>query len=421
MKLSGGALFYALVISIVIAMLTCSVLLAGHYARLSLLNDAVKEEVVRNAASGTILASSDEDVELYRGKQYDLFDRGKDSVFIQKKPWGAFDVTLSKAHTLNFVAEEIALIGSASVEEDAFALCMADMDRPLSITGNTYLHGKCFLPRSGVERAYVEGSSYSGRELVNGTSVNAERFLPKYNEERVAAIKSGFAGIPGEMDSLVAWSEFSQHDSIVQSFDGNALMVSEKFPLRITNQFLYGQVCIVSSVSIYVASSAHLEQVILIAPRIEIEENTEGQFQAFSGDSLIVGKETKLHFPSVLAVIAAKNSSEFPELIIGEDCTIMGDVFGADLSAELRRHVCINVAKGTTVYGAIYSTDLIDLKATVYGSVTCTGFILKTNSAVYENHLMNAVIDRAKRKESFVSSLLFSELHAPKTIALWLH
>lgn len=421
MKLNGGALFYALIISMVIATVTCSVLLVGYYARLSLMNDSTTEEVFRNATSGTFLACNLTSSETDLGEEYDLFNRGKDSVFIHKRPWGAFDVTYSKAHRSNFSAQQIALVGSGSNSENAFALWLADMDRPLSITGSTALRGKCFLPVAGVERAYIEGSSYSGKQLVYGASVPADRFLPKYNEERVSAIAVRFDGASKELDSLVGWNEFILHDSILQSFERNALLVAEKVPLRIKNQFVHGQVCIVSSISIYVEKTASLENVILFAPIIEIEAGTEGQFQAFASDSLIVGKATHLQFPSVLALVPNKHSPEFTELVVGENCRIMGDVFAADQYADFRRHVSISVGAGSLIYGAVYSSESVDLKATVFGSVSCAKFVLRTNSAVYENHLMNAVIDRAKRKDSYVSSLLFSDPLAPKSIALWLH
>ncbi len=420
MKLNGGTLFYTLAISIVIAMLTCSILLAEHFTRLSLIRDIITEEVIRNAESGIALACIAEDGEYSQGKEVDLFGREKDSVFVKRKPWGAFDLCISYAHTRKVSFERVALIGCMEEPEQAFALWLADMDRPLSITGSTELRGKCFLPKSGVERAYIEGNSYQGKRLVFGETENSSRILHPYNEKRVKQIEELYHRVPSENDSIVAWSDLQLLDSSTCSFKGKTLIVSETQPIRITNQIITGQICIVSSVSIFVSSASNLESVILVAPRIEIEAKTQGQFQAFASDSLIVGKSVKLYYPTILALCAGKLAPDFAGMVIREGAKIMGDVFASTSGDDFQKHVTISIEKNAVVYGSVYSTELVDLKATVIGSVTCAKFVLKTNSAVYENHLMNAVIDRTKRNEAYVGSLLSNSESGIKSVVQWL-
>ena len=98
----------------------------------------------------------------------------------------------------------------------------------------------------------------------------------------------------------------------------------------------------------------------------------------------------------------------------------MGYVFASTSGDDFQKHVTISIEKNAVVYGSVYSTELVDLKATVIGSVTCAKFVLKTNSAVYENHLMNAVIDRTKRNEAYVGSLLSNSESGIKSVVQWL-
>lgn len=418
-KLQGGSLFYALAISVIIAMLTCSILLADHFSRMSIVNDITTEEVIRNAESGIVLGCGDEAFDYSDGKEIDLFGRGKDSVFIQRKPWGAFDVCISHAHTRNASYETIALIGCRESPEDSYALWLADMDRPLSVTGTTELRGKCYLPKSGVERAYIEGNSYQGSQLVYGETAGSSRFMNQRNEERVKQIETMFNYAGAEHDSMISWNEIESLDTVIHSFRDGALVISHPLPIRITDKSMRGQLCIISTVSIYVSNTSALENVILVSPRIEIEEETIGQFQAFARDSLIVGKEVRLTYPSILAVCSSKSSPEFSGLIIHEGAKIMGEVFGSVQGDDIRKHVTVSIDKDALVYGSVYCNDLVDLKATIIGSVTCSKFVLKTNSAVYENHLMNAVIHRTNRSASYTGSFLFRGENAAKSIVQW--
>lgn len=418
-KVQGGSLFYALAISVIIAMITCSILLAEHFTRISLVNDITDEEVIRNAESGIILACTDNENDYSEGSDLDLFGRGKDSVFVQRKSWGAFDIFISQAHTLNTSFEKIALIGCKESPDKNYALWLADMDRPLSITGATELRGKCYLPKSGVERAYIEGNSYQGSQLVYGEMNPSSRFTPLPSKNRLSLIERLLKGETHEDDSLVSWNDMQLLDTLNRSFKDNAIVVKERLPIRI-HQNIHGQVCIISSVSIFVSNTSGLTNVLLVAPRIEIEEKTEGQFQAIARDSLIVGKDVHLDYPSALVVCADKSSPEFAGLVIQEQAKIMGDVFGYIPENDVRRHMTVSIERDAMIYGSVYCNDLVDMKATVIGSVICSKFVLKTNSAVYENHLMDAVINRSKRNEAYAGSFLCADEKSIKSVAQWL-
>ena len=156
--LKASALFYALSISVLIALVSSAILSCAYFSRLNTQHDQLKENLFRNARSGITLLLGDEQTDFSSPVETDLFLKGGDSVLLQKKYWGIYEVAVSKAHHGNSSAEMIVLAGCAEKENDRTALVLADMDRPLSVCGNTKLVGDCFLPKAGIQqigRAHV--------------------------------------------------------------------------------------------------------------------------------------------------------------------------------------------------------------------------------------------------------------------------
>jgi hypothetical protein len=419
--LRAGSLFYALAITVIMALVSSSLLLSAFYTRTSLLRDRMREEAIRNARSGIeILLNENSNSKYDVPKEVDLFERGADSVCLSTKAWGAFEIAISYSHNLFSAHELIAATGWKSNKVDATALYLADLDRPLSITGNTKLTGTCYLPKAGIQRAYIEGQNYSGDKLVYGETKTSDRFIPKYNDTLVKRIKQLFDFVPGENDSVFYFESFAQSDSISNSFRNSPLYIFNEAAITIT-QKISGQICIISRKIIRVQKSSSLHNVLLIAPKIEIEDETEGDFQAFARDSLVVGKKVVLHYPTVLGIIATERSPDLAAMQIGERTKISGQIFGCTPGTDSRKQVLIATANESVICGEIYTTGLVDHKGTVYGNIVCTKFELKTSSAEYENHLMNAVIDRPKRSPEYVSSALTRKSTDSKAIVQWLN
>lgn len=413
--LRAGSLFYALAIAVIIALICSGVLLAASMNRIAMVNDVSSEELIRNANSGMEILLSDE-----MTGELDLFGRGMDSVRLEKKNWGAFQIAVSTAHRRNQSFRLISMTGWQCDENDRTALVLADLDRPLSVSGKTELRGDCYLPEAGIKRAYIEGESYSGDKLVYGQIKKADRFLPKYNDSLVKQISALFSFSPGIQDSVLPYETFLTSDSIANSFLNPVLYIRSAQAISIGEKIICGQVCIISAKAIRVGENSHIENAILIAPQIFIEEKAEGQFQAFARDSLHVEKNVRLNYPSVLGLIADKNAPENAVVEFQEETFLAGQVFACTTSPDFRKHVLIRIEKKAVVYGYVYSSDLADLQGEIIGDLVCATFELKTNSAVYENHLLNAVIDRNKRSADFTGSALVRKKNDHAEIVQWL-
>jgi hypothetical protein len=62
--------------------------------------------------------------------------------------------------------------------------------------------------------------------------------------------------------------------------------------------------------------------------------------------------------------------------------------------------------EGVKVTGLVYTPGYMDFKGDVTGSLYCGGFILRTPSAVYENHLLNAVVNAVELPGYYVGRFI---------------
>lgn len=417
-KLSGGALFHALAVSTIIGMIVSGVILSEYYHRHLLHQNLVKEEVIRNAESGIVYFCSNQDTEEIESSDIDLFGRGKDSVRLERRTWGAYDVCVSTAHTGDQSSVCMAMIGIIPDPQNKFALWLADMDRALSVTGATRLNGKCYLPKAGVERAYIEGKSYSGRDLVYGSIAESSRFIPSVNNQRMESLESLFVAQPE--DSVVLWEDILGLDSIMHSFSKNQLTIISNGIIRVSDVYMSGQIVLRSSSAIVVEKTSFLDDVILVAPRIEIQNEVEGKFQAYAYDSLIVGNDVTLEYPTVLGIVPNEKAIDNPALVVKGGSKVSGELLLAVETSGINHQGSVVIEKESTIEGKIHCCGNLDLKGTVNGSVSCQKFLLKTNSAVYENHLMDAIIDVDQRSHFWLASLLFNNQEG-RNVIQWLN
>jgi hypothetical protein len=393
MKLQAGTLLYALAISLVIGMITTSVLINEQYNRILIQRDVIREEVTRNARSGINYLCAQQSENGNVEDDIDLYGRGKDSVQLLSRPWGIYDILIANAHTGDQQFQRIALAGSYPDAEQQYALWLGDMDRALKVCGNTELTGKCFLPKAGVERAYLEGKSYTGREMVYGSVDPSSRFVPEYNKERFTLLESLLKGELNVEDSLVFWNDLQANDTVQCSFSGPVCTVNHNSALIVSGNYLEGQICLRSSVSITVSANATLQKIVLIAPKIVVEDDVHGQFQIIARDSVIIGKNVHLSYPSAICLCAGKASPLETGIMINEGTEIDGTLFAVRTDELLQRQLLVDIQQDCIINGDIYTNDLLDLKGKVYGSVTCQKFSLTTNSARYENTLLDALIN----------------------------
>lgn len=419
--LNGAALYYAVTISIIISTILLATMLLAYYSSYHINQDVLKQKLLLNAYSGIQLATDNNNPD--HGTVIDLYGKGNDSVFILSKNWGLYKIIISKAfHNKNEITK-VALVGKASNNKNN-ALYLTDKNEPLVITGETKIIGDCFLPKSGIKRGYIEGKNYSGEKLTEGKVYESQITLPSANDSYLKELKKQFSIIPGKQDSVIYIEDAFVSEKIEQSFSKNRVVMLPQSMINITtNSVIKGNIIVLSKYPVNISATAIIEDVVFYAPTINVEANFAGSVQLFATDSIIIGKNCALSFPTSVALINSSNKSvDNPYLKISDGTIIKGNIFVEKDAATTsdNKMPSLVIEKNTTINGWVYVNGKVQHSGNIYGHLFCDGFLLKTSSSVYDNHLVDAEINCKKLSQRFVYSYLISNDFKTE-IVKWLH
>lgn len=419
--LKAGALFYAIAVSLVIAILSGALIFYSYLNSILFEQNVVLHKLQLNAQSGlNILLATESTIGLDEKRNISLFDGDIDSVQLERKSWGGFEICSSKSFFKNDWFSKVAFTGCDFFEDNQTALYLSDLNKPLALCGKTVIKGTCFLPEAGVQRAYIEGQNFIGDKLIDGAIKLSKPQLPPINNTLLTKIQSLMVNPINENDSVINAEEQSLPDTIINSFINKTIVVYDSGNLEIEHQKFEGNIIVYSKRQIMIKSSAKLKDVLIIASGIVVEDTFSGSFQSFATDSIVIGKGCRLNYPTVLALAGASGFSTNSFITINETAVVAGVVCILAGNSVSELYPSFTLAQNAELYGQLFSNGSVDLKGSVFGSVFCNKILLKTLSSVYENHLLNATIDFSKLSPHFVGIGLV-EQSKHKKIVKWLN
>lgn len=420
--IKASSLFYAIVISIIIAIVSSSLILFAYLSRIEFENFEITQRLSVNATSGlNLLMSKQSLIELNQDKIIDLYGNKEDSVALSRKSWGAFEIIVSTGLFKNKGLRQIAQVGYYTDSAKSYSLYLTDQDKPLALCGNTKIKGTAFLPKAGVKRAYIEGQNFTGAVMIDGQVKTSEKTLPEFNKMLIDNIQSILSKktITGN-DSVIVIETDLSGDSINNSFKNRTIVISSNNALKISDGLYSGNIAIVSNKQITVSANAMIRDIIIAAPKIIIEKEFKGNLQAFASDSIIVNKDVSLYYPSVLGIVKGNSALNVSAVVLNENDTLLGTVFAFKNEESILKQAAVVLKEKSVVTGQVYSNGYADVKGTIFGSLMSDKIILSTPSSVYENHLLNAVIDQSALSRYYVGINLVEE-SAVKKIVKWLN
>lgn len=420
--IKAGSLFYAIVISILMAIISGMCILSFYFSDIEFQSCEMIQRLNVNATSGLNLLLDDRSVtEMNEGVILDLFGKGTDWVELKTIPWGAFEIAIAKAKSKSNFSSRIAMTGHPIDELNLYSIYLMDENKPLAVSGKTVIRGNAFLPSLGIKRAYIEGQSYQGSELVYGQIMNSKKTLPEFNKQQLDNIQEMFSEKRiTNSDSVIETASELGGDSIVNSFEKNTMVFMSKEKLTISSGLYSGNIAVFSDREVLIESDAVMRDVIICAPKVRIKENFKGNVQVFSSDSITIEKNVSLNYPSVLGLISNDKSSKVSSIQIGENDTIKGTVFSYQKIEAPLKQMNIELGKKSVVMGQVQTNGSVDLKGCIYGSLMCRKIMLRTSSSVYENHLLDATIDITRLSEHYVGADFIS-FDSPKKVIKWLN
>ena len=390
-RVKANALYIVVSIAIVVGILLLGLLtLSGVFAKAET-RFLIQNKLVLNIRSGLELCLGSS--ELPQDKVFDLFQEEDDYLRIQSKSYGVLtDVKLTAFHAEDSISKGV-LLGNRSTQKSKTALYLSNSNKALGLCGNVQLNGNVFVPERGVERSYIEGQNFVGAKLFSGTKQISKSSLPAIhpqintNISEVYTINNG-AVYRDDLDTIV-----SNYSTLILKAEEGVLL----------NQVVKGKVMIVSSNFIRVGSRAELENVILKAPTVIFDRGFEGSVQVFASDSIVVGEDCYLKFPSTLVLKSPSKPSYSPKITLGTGTRLAGNIILKQTSFNLRNNGMVTIDKGVIVNGTIYSEAYTQLRACeIQGEVYTKKLFLKTRSSIYENTLLNVVIDPSKKEKDMI-------------------
>jgi hypothetical protein len=392
--IKAHSLLYAVYVCLIVAVLCGGLLLlANLYNQLNLYYVTheslyISNQSTVNYALGTSLVS-DEDVLTEE-------NTGILSQFSVKNH-GLLPLLLTKSFIKNDTVSSVHFVGQ-KVANTTTALYMANFTQALNLSGNVTIKGDVFMPTERTKESYINNKP----NIINiqGKKAISEIQLPTLSDKCKSIYQT-------RNSSKVNWNDFEKkNDSIYVNSFFNETIEFQMSSTILDNKIIKGNFIISSNDSIYIRKNNVLEDVIIIAPKVAIEEGFEGTIQVFAKESITLEKEVILHYPSVVALYnPIEEKKAFIQ--IDEAVKIAGLVllFGNDI-IHLDKNKLEIKEKGK-IMGNIYCSGILTLKSDVYGSVYTSKLNHKTPSSTYSNTLADIIIDVTKKPNVFIDMPIF--------------
>ncbi len=410
--LKAGALFIAIVVAVVIGFLSSSLILVAYHYRLQVVRALAYKRLEDNAASGIALLMADRETAYPEGTVADLFGEQNDSVALRRMDWGAFEVALAKAFSGDRHVTKAAQYGYPPTGPGGAALYLADAGSPLVVSGSTTLRGLCYLPEAGVRSGYIDNQPFAGRSLVDGALRKSTTTLPSLNTRVIGAIRTLLRTGGGVAEAVPA-----DTGTVSRSFLEPTLVIRHRAPLYLTGRYR-GNIIISSDTVVRIAGHAELNDVIVLAPDVRIEQGFTGTVQVFATDTLAVAEACRLNYPSVLGLVKEANRGRQAVLTLGKSAVLSGMAFTVQADGDAGQTL-LRLEEHSRVEGQVYAAGYAELKGSVWGGVICRKLLLKTPVSVFENCLLNSSIDNGKRSAYYVGPVLLPSEKGGKVVK-WL-
>jgi hypothetical protein len=410
LKIKAGALQFVLFIGTVIALLLMGFVLLSYSHGFFAKNTGITINLVK---------TTDKAIHAALLNQNFISDDRASSLIelaVQENYWGVFGLYSATATHKKKKFVRTALVGERSSGK-RIALYLQDQHRPLVLAGHARIEGEAYLPAKGVRRGHVGGIPYYGKHLIYGDQLKSKPDLPGLASELIDHIHALLQNPAPAADRI----EFLSPMELTNSFQKPTKLISGRI-LALDRAVLRGNIIVQASEKIVLAANSILEDVILIAPEIEIMEGARSSFQAFARVRITLGKNSRLDYPSALVLINDRiglDPKAAPAIFIDRAADVRGIVMYKGKEDATTYYPQIYIAKDALVSGEIYCNGAMEHKGQLWGKVITTSFMSLENGRIYQNHLFEGKIIGTQLPAQYAGLIMTED--NPKTVAKWLY
>ncbi len=303
-----------------------------------------------------------------------------------KHRWGFLNVIGATKVVGSKVHGKTAFEGYTIDETNNYCLYLLEKGTPLRLCGNSIIEGDVYLPGKGIKRGNLGNYPFTGKQLVNGKINVSKSMMPSvyystidsvrnfFQFQLVNSIQDGFSSIKG--------------DEGENEFTKPAKIIFDESDITLANISLKGKYIIESETSIIIDSSAKLEDIIIKAPYIEISDDFKGVIQCIASDSIFIGENCQLQYPSVVALITHDKPKSYRNVTISGLSSVVGLIFIAPDNIN-QKSTLFTLSESASVRGQVFCNGLFEAGGEITGNTICRSTILFTSSSIHENYLLN--------------------------------
>lgn len=422
LKIKSGALQFTVFVAVLIALLLAGLIL---YAYTFIYMKEQSKGAIENIQFSDIgIQSLLEQQELSNDtSQINFIKKENQIIKIHLSQWGIFEKGITATQYRKKKFTKAAIIGSLINKEESPTLFLQETYNALTVVGNTKIKGIAYLPTQGVNSGYIAGNSYYGSQLIYGKIKKSGPELPKINKTILENIEIYLKSYKPENEK--DYIHLESNSRIINSFTSPTKSYYAANSITL-DAYISGNIIIKSETAIKVKKSALLKDVILIAPVIEIEDETSGNFQAIASKKITIGKGCKLNYPSAFVLFQdnKNNSNEVSsdpqdnKIFIDANSIIKGTVcyFQTKTVADFQTQIVLE--KDAKIKGQVYCNGNFELRGTVSGCVYTKQFTANQSGSIFVNHIYNGTIENENIPNIYGGIILEQE---PKTVLQWLY
>jgi hypothetical protein len=423
LKIKSGALQFTVFIAVLIALLLAGLILYAY--TFTYMKEQSKGAIENIQFADIGIQSLLEQKELNTDTaQIDFIKKENQSIKIHLSQWGIFQkgITITQFRKKKFT--KAAIIGSFIKANESPTLFLQETHNALTVVGTTSIRGIAYLPTQGVNSGYIAGNSYYGSQLIYGSIKKSTTDLPKPEKTVLDALPYYLKEY--KIEHQEDYINLDSSLRIINSFKSKTKGFYSPNPIVLENKIITGNIIIKSETSIRIKKSALLKDIILIAPIIEIEDETIGTFQAIASKKITLGKKCNLSYPSALLLFQDNKNvqnevSNIPfdnQIFIDAGSIVKGIVCYIQTKEIADFQTQIVLEKEAKIKGQVYCNGNFELKGTVSGSVYTKQFVANQSGSIFMNHIYNGTIENETVPPVYGGILLEEE---PKTVLKWLY
>ena len=425
LKIKSGALQFTVFIAVLIALLLAGLVL---YAYTFIYMKEQSKGAIENIQIADIgMQSLLEQKELNTDTlTIDFIKKENQTIKTHLSQWGVFQkgITITQFRKKKFT--KTAIIGSLITADKSPTLFLQETHNALTVVGSTKIQGIAYLPTQGVNSGYIAGNSYYGTQLIYGRIEKSTSELPKPEKAFLDAVN--FYLKEYKIDRQEDYINLNSTVKITNSFKEKTKGFYSQNAITLENKIISGNIIIKSETAIKVRKTALLNDLILIAPIIEIEDETIGSFQAIASKKITLGKKCNLSYPSALLLFQDNKNSVTDnsnynalsenQIFIGEGSILKGCVTYIQTKETSDFLTQVVLEKDSKIKGQVYCNGNFEIKGTVSGSVYTKQFVANQAGSIFMNHVYNATIENETVPAIYGGIILEQQ---PKTVLKWLY